>query len=63
MRFVHHYFKSLKSLFFHTNTNFPSARFVASLALGERSLGIICQKSSSWRETRRNISVGGRGCL
>ena len=29
--------------YFYTNTSFPSARFVASLTLGERSLGSIGQ--------------------
>ena len=42
--------------YFYTNTSFPSSIFVASLTLGERSLGIIGQKSSSCKETRRKMS-------
>ena len=49
--------------YFYNNTSFPSARFVAYLILGESSLAIISQEASSWRETRREMSGGGRSCL
>ena len=44
------------SYHFYTNTNFPSAIFVASLTLGERSTGIVVQEALSQRDTRRKIS-------
>ena len=46
---------------FYTNTYFPSARFVAFLTLGERSLGSIGQEALSRSETRRKMSGGGWG--
>ena len=43
--------------YFYTNTYFPSTIFVASLTIGERSLGNIGQQASSWRKTRIKMSV------
>ena len=48
--------------YLYTNTYFTSARFVASLTLGERGLGSIGQDDSSQRETRRKMSGAGQGC-
>ena len=42
--------------YFYTNTYFPSARFVASLTLGERSLGNICQEALIRRKKSRKMS-------
>ena len=61
MRFVHNYLIFFNYYYFYANTYFPSSRFVASLTLGERSLGSIDQEASSRREIRRNMSGGGRG--
>ena len=59
MRFVHGYFIFL---FFYPNTSFPSVRFVASITLGEMTLGSIGQDALSRRDTRKKMSGGGRGC-
>ena len=40
---------------------FTSAKFLAYLTLGERTLGSIEQEASSQRDTRRKISGGGKG--
>ena len=47
--------------YFYTYTSFSSARFVAFITLGERSLGSIGQEASSRRETRKKMGGGGRG--
>ena len=48
--------------YFYVNNYFPTSRFVASLTIGERGLGIIGQEYSSRRETRRKMSGGGQVC-
>ena len=45
--------------YFYTNNVFPSARFVAYLTLGERSLGSIGQEALSRSDKRRKM-IGGR---
>ena len=48
--------------YFCTDTSFTSARFVASITLGERSLGSIDQEALKHRYTRSNMSGLGQGC-
>ena len=45
--------------YLYINTSFPSAVFMASLTIGERSLGSIGQEALSWRDKISNMSSGG----
>ena len=45
--------------YFYTNTSFSFVIFVASLTLGEWSLGITGEEYLSWKETRRKMGGGG----